>query len=101
VYEVVRNRKPAETTKMPPKFLWAAQKQHRSASKKEKNLPNGIKGSGTPDAVTGCHFTGPVALRHILSDVLPECVINLEDCYAQIISTPHIACQLVSRNKKS
>jgi hypothetical protein len=61
---------------MPPKFLWAAQKQHRSASKKEKNLPDGIKGSGTPDAVTGCHFTGPVALRHTLSSALPKYIFS-------------------------
>ena len=30
-----------------------------------------LRGSGTPDTVTGCHVKDPIALRHTLSDALP------------------------------
>ena len=60
-------------TKKPPKIhLGGTQKTTSIHVKTRRLLPDGIKGSGTPDAVTGCHFTGPVALRHTLSSALPK-----------------------------
>lgn len=47
---------------------------------------------GSPNAATGCHFTGPIALRHILSDVLPNYLLS---CFHDI--TEKMPCQGIFR----
>jgi len=61
--------------KKPPKISFGRHKSNIETRQK-RNPPDGIKQSGTPDTVTGCHFTGPVALRHTLSSALPKCIFS-------------------------
>ena len=69
----------AVTAKMPPKLIWAAHRNSILHIEKAAGRSDGIKRSGTPDAAAGCHFTGPVALRHILSNALPKCIIFVSE----------------------